>query len=221
MSVSSPELGVPPEVIAMSGSIPSAAPAAAIAAPSIAMGWGDHGAGVLVSGASAGWGEGYVRLREAAAPGTIVKWRVKLSDEDGGKVHEVGVVGPATDLDGAETSQVGVYLFQNSPMHYIDGEMQRLSGEELFSEGSTVELELDRIAHTLTVRNVTDEDSEGAVETVGGLPPEGLLYPAACILNGEQVRPSPHISPHLPIRPSFRSLAMVGADRQREPSTLA
>ena len=104
---------------------------------------GKHGDVVRVNGLKAGWGKGSVRHDVGVPVGTSASWQVRLSVEDGGEVHFVGVVSD-TLSDWNETPNVtsGWWGCQND-CDFADGKL--LGGfEEIFSEGDTVQLTLDR-----------------------------------------------------------------------------
>lgn len=112
-----------------------------------------------------------------------MKWAVKLGDESGGKVYLLGVVSEAfTEYTLPYAS--GSWSFQNDMIH-ADGQRQgRISGG-FFTKGDVVSVELKRR---------TGHDGVMRVRVAGkapkwdmtGLPRDGTLYPAVCLLNDKQ-----------------------------------
>ena len=109
--------------------------------------WGTKGRQVEVRGQKAGWGSGWARARVGVPSGAVTSWRVKLSKEDGGMVHVVGVVSDSFanwDEDGAPTGvdSQGYWAAQNDKV-WACGESPENGWKRIFNEGDTVTLKLD------------------------------------------------------------------------------
>jgi hypothetical protein len=144
--------------------------------------WGTKGQEVEVRGQKAGWGEGWARTRVGVPSGAVTSWRVKLSEEDGGMVHYVGVVSDSfAEWDGEGMPEgegnEGYWAAQNDRVWACGEELET---EHNFNEGDTVTLKLDRQARTLTVVG-----SQRTV-TIRDLPATGVLYPAVGFCNAAQ-----------------------------------
>ena len=114
--------------------------------------------------------------------GALKRWRVRLSKEDGGKVHVVGVVSEGhSQWDAYEVSDNSCqtwWVAQNDAVWSCGTKVDGYKG--IFKEGDTVDLALDRQAHTLTI--------VGSKRTVviRDLPPTGPLYPVLAFCSNKQ-----------------------------------
>ena len=85
---------------------------------------------------------------------------MKLSEEDGGKVHMVGVVSSEefANWDQYSLSTPGAWGCQNDAT-FADGKRLGEGSKGIFTEGGTVTLELDRTKNSLRgVRQQADEE---------------------------------------------------------------
>ena len=144
--------------------------------------WGTKGDAIKVQNARAGWGKGWIRTEVGIEEGALKRWRVRLSKEDGGKVHVVGVVSEGhSQWDAYEVSGNSCqtwWVAQNDAVWSCGTKVDGYEG--IFKEGDTVNLALDRQAHTLTI--------VGSKRTVmiRDLPPTGPLYPVLAFCSNKQ-----------------------------------
>ena len=126
----------------------------------------------------------WVRCERGFAPGCgAVKWVVKLGDGDGGMVYILGVVSDAfTEYTRFYPS--GSWCFQNDMIH-VDGKQQSVISSGFFAKGDVVSVELERRPGQDGVMRVRVA-GKAPKQDMTGLPRDGMLYPAVCLLNDKQ-----------------------------------
>ncbi len=114
-----------------------------------------------------------------------MKWAVKLSKEDGGKLHKVGVVSDAF-TGYTEVRPKKSWHFQNDAI-FVDGKMQGdyTSMGAFFSEGDVVTVELERRHGQDGVMRVRVA-GKAFVRDMTALPRDGMLYPAVSLCDSVQ-----------------------------------
>ena len=131
----------------------------------------------------------WVRCERGFAPGCgAVKWVVKIGNDCGGNVNVLGVVSDAfTKYTEVYTS--GSWIFQDDMIH-VDG--QSVNGADgspffdtIFSGGDVVSVELERRPGQDGVMRVRVA-GKAPTQDMTGLPRDGMLYPAVCLLNDKQ-----------------------------------
>jgi hypothetical protein len=111
-----------------------------------------------------------------------VKWAVKLSEEDGGRYHKVGVVSDAFTGYTEEWPKKS-WHFQNNAI-VVDGNGQGGWGA-FFSKGDVVTVELERRHGQDGVMRVRVA-GKAFVRDMTALPRDGMLYPAVCFCSIKQ-----------------------------------
>ena len=107
---------------------------------------------------------------------------VKLSEENGGWRHCLGVVSDAfTEYTGFVRKKS--WIFSNSYV-WVDGERQGAPGN-FFEAGDVVTVELERRHGQDGVMRVRVA-GKAFVRDMTALPRDGMLYPAVCLLNSKQ-----------------------------------
>jgi hypothetical protein len=126
----------------------------------------------------------WVRCERGFPPGCgAVKWAVKLGDLDGGQVNVLGVVSDAfTECTRFYPS--GSWCFQND-MILVEGKKQGGVSSGFFDSGDVVSVELERRPGQDGVMRVRVA-GKAPKQDMTGLPRDGMLYPAVCVLNDEQ-----------------------------------
>ena len=126
----------------------------------------------------------WVRCERGFAPGCgAVKWAVKLGDGDGGQVNVLGVVSDAfTEYTRFYPSRS--WCFQND-MILVEGKKQGGVSVGFFDSGDVVSVELERRPGQDGVMRVRVA-GKAPKQDMTGLPRDGMLYPAVCLLNNEQ-----------------------------------
>ena len=128
--------------------------------------------------------DAWVRCERGFAPGCgAVKWAVKLGDGDGGRVYALGVVSDAFTEYTAFRPK-GSWCFQNDMIH-VDGKQQGGFSRGFFDSGDVVSVELERRPGQDGVMRVRVA-GKAPKQDMTGLPRDGMLYPAVCLLNDEQ-----------------------------------
>jgi hypothetical protein len=126
----------------------------------------------------------WVRCERGFAPGCgAVKWVVKLGDGDGGQVYLLAVVSDAfTEYTRYHPS--GSWCFQDDTI-WADGKQQGSYSSYFFDSGDVVSVELERRPGQDGVMRVRVA-GKAPKRDMTGLPRDGMLYPAVCLLNHEQ-----------------------------------
>ena len=129
-------------------------------------------------------GRAWVRCERGFAPGCgAVKWVVNLGDGDRGKVYILGVVSHAFTEYTAFCPK-GSWCFQNDAI-WADGKLQGDFSRGFFDRGDVVSVELERRPGQDGVMRVRVA-GRAPKQDMTGLPRDGMLYPAVCLLNGKQ-----------------------------------
>ena len=128
--------------------------------------------------------DAWVRCERGFAPGCgAVKWVVKLGDGDGGQVNVLGVVSDAfTEYTRYHPSES--WCFQNDAI-WADGQVQGGFSSGFFDSGDVVSVDLERRPGQYGVMRVRVA-GKAPKKDMTGLPRDGMLYPAVCLLNGKQ-----------------------------------
>ena len=137
----------------------------------------------------------WVRCERGFAPGCgAVKWVVKLGDGDGGQVYLLAVVSDAfTEYTvlrpwGSWSHQNfrprGSWSYQDDAI-WADGKLQGRCSRCFFDPGDVVSVELERRPGQDGVMRVRVA-GKAPKRDMTGLPRDGMLYPAVCLLNHEQ-----------------------------------
>jgi hypothetical protein len=134
--------------------------------------------------------DAWVRCVHGFPPGCgSVKWAVKLGDVPGGRVFLLGVVSDAfTEYTRCYSKET--WSFQNDMIH-ADGEV--VKGQDgktyfqpgFFTAGDVVSVELERRPGQDGVMRVRVA-GKAPPQDMTGLPRDGMLYPAVCLLNDKQ-----------------------------------
>ncbi len=111
-----------------------------------------------------------------------MKWAVKLSEEDGGYCHVVGVVSDAF-TEYTEGMPKNSWFFENNGI-FVNGK-QRGGIGAFFSPGDVVTVELERRHGQDGVMRVRVA-GKAFVRDMTALPRDGMLYPAVCLDNSAQ-----------------------------------
>ena len=128
--------------------------------------------------------DAWVRCERGFAPGCgAVKWAVKLGDVHGGNVYLLGVVSDAFTEYTAFCPK-GSWCFQNDGI-WADGKRQGSFSSGFFDSGDVVSVELERRPGQDGVMRVRVA-GKAPTQDMTGLPRDGMLYPAVCLLNGKQ-----------------------------------
>jgi hypothetical protein len=134
----------------------------------------------------------WVRCERGFPPGCgAVKWAVKLGDDSGGRVcvNVLAVVSDAfTGYNGYHPS--GSWCFQNDMIHVDGQEVRGQNGSPyfapwFFAKGDVVSVELERRPGQDGVMRVRVA-GKAPKQDMTGLPRDGMLYPAVCLLNDKQ-----------------------------------
>ena len=130
-------------------------------------------------------GRAWVRCERGFAPGCgAVKWAVKLGDVSGGQVNVLGVVSDAFTIHTPKYPESGSWCFQNDAI-WADGKQQGGYSSGFFDSGDVVSVELERRPGQDGVMRVRVA-GKAPKQDMTGLPRDGMLYPAVCVLNDEQ-----------------------------------
>ena len=112
-----------------------------------------------------------------------MKWVVKLGDGGGAHVNVLGVVSDAfTEYNRYHPH--GSWCFQTDAI-FADGKQQRGFSSGFFDSGDVVSVELERRPGQDGVMRVRVA-GKAPKQDMTGLPRDGMLYPAVCLLNDEQ-----------------------------------
>ena len=114
-----------------------------------------------------------------------MKWVVKLGDVDRGKVYLLGVVSDAF-TEYTQYHPSGSWCFQDNAI-WADGKLQGGFSHFLnfFDSGDVVSVELERHPGQDGVMRVRVA-GKAPKQDMTGLPRDGMLYPAVCLLNDKQ-----------------------------------
>ena len=128
--------------------------------------------------------DAWVRCERGFAPGCgAVKWAVKLGDVHGGNVYLLGVVSDAF-TEYTQYHRSGSWYFQNDAI-WADGKLQGDFSSDFFGPGGVVSVELERRPGQDGVMRVRVA-GRAPKQDMTGLPRDGMLYPAVCLLNDKQ-----------------------------------
>ena len=126
----------------------------------------------------------WVRCERGFAPGCgAVKWVEKLGDGGRGKVYLLGVVSDAF-TEYTVFCPKGSWCFQNDAI-WADGKLQGSFSSGFFDSGDVVSVELERRPGQDGVMRVRVA-GKAPKQDMTGLPRDGMLYPAVCLLNDKQ-----------------------------------
>ena len=134
--------------------------------------------------------DAWARREHGFPPGCgAVKWAVKLGDASGINVYVLGVVSDAF-TEYTECYSRGAWTFQDNMVHADGQEVKGPNGSQyfdpgFFDTGDVVSVELERRPGQDGVMSVRVA-GKAPQQDMTGLPRDGMLNPAVCLLNNEQ-----------------------------------
>jgi hypothetical protein len=156
---------------------------------------------------------GWVRSKQGASPGSgLLRWGMQLG-ASGGRVYRMGVVSDAFRSYNDVGWPRAAWVFQNDAAACEGEQMGEFFQPPFFEHGDMVCLELERRRGCCSVVRVRVPGR--APLEMRGLPEDGVLYPAACLINDRQkITMAP-----VPAPPPSAAASPATSPRARAPKT--